>query len=88
MPEKIYLLGSYAWGKPDENSDLDLLVLLSNSDISKTQRASRAYRALRSYSNIPIDILVRTTEEFNFYAGVNGTLNNKISSSGRVLYDK
>ena len=31
-PEKIILFGSHAWGTPDEDSDLDLLVIVTQSN--------------------------------------------------------
>ena len=37
-PEKIYLFGSYAWGTPDEESDLDLLVVVKTSDEKSHKR--------------------------------------------------
>ena len=30
-PLKIYIFGSYAWGRPNEDSDLDLMVILEQS---------------------------------------------------------
>ncbi len=32
----IYLFGSYAWGNPDDESDLDLLVIMKASDEKKS----------------------------------------------------
>ncbi|VVB90639.1 Nucleotidyltransferase domain protein [uncultured archaeon] len=31
-PEKIILFGSYAWGKPDNDSDLDLFVIMESAE--------------------------------------------------------
>lgn len=31
QPEAIYLFGSYAWGEPNEDSDLDFMVILSSN---------------------------------------------------------
>jgi predicted nucleotidyltransferase len=35
-PYRIILFGSYANGNPNENSDIDLMVILDNNHISKT----------------------------------------------------
>ena len=40
QPEEIILFGSYAWGTPDKDSDLDLLIVVSDSDLSPARRAS------------------------------------------------
>jgi len=61
-PERIILFGSHAWGHPDENSDVDLLVVVSESDLPPPRRAARAYRCLREVP-VPLDILVKTREE-------------------------
>ncbi|MGL5724578.1 nucleotidyltransferase family protein [Cetobacterium sp.] len=31
-PKKIYIFGSYAWGTPNEDSDLDIMVILDKCD--------------------------------------------------------
>jgi predicted nucleotidyltransferase len=87
-PLKVYLFGSYAWGSPNDNSDLDILILLDKSDESRTRHSTRAYRAIRDYSFVPVDFLVRTTQEFNNYSSVNATLQNKILKNGKLLYER
>lgn len=61
-PERIILFGSHAWGHPDEHSDLDLLVVVPESDQPPPRRAARAYRCLREIP-VPLDILVKTRDE-------------------------
>jgi uncharacterized protein len=46
-PESIYLFGSHARGKPNAESDLDLLVIITKSSEKPIQRAVRAQRSLR-----------------------------------------
>ena len=41
-PETIYLFGSHAWGEPEAESDVDLLVIVKNSRQKPIQRAVRA----------------------------------------------
>jgi predicted nucleotidyltransferase len=45
QPETIYLFGSHAWGKSDEDSDMDLLVIVPESRENPIQRAVRAQRS-------------------------------------------
>ncbi|MBL7163610.1 MAG: nucleotidyltransferase domain-containing protein [Anaerolineales bacterium] len=87
QPEEIYLFGSHAWGAPDESSDLDLLIIVSHSDLSPPQRTSRAYRCLRGFL-MPIDILVKTCFEFNRFRDVYASLEAEILDRGILLYDR
>lgn len=84
-PERIILFGSHAWGTPDENSDLDLLVIVSESDLRPVQRAVRAYRCLRGL-NVPKDILVKTRAEVERMRRVYASLECEVLERGKVLY--
>lgn len=84
-PEEIILFGSRAWGGADEGSDIDLMVVVSESDASPTQRALRARRCLRGIS-VPKDVLVQTRTEFGAREGVRASLEHKVRQMGRVLY--
>ena len=61
-PEKIYLFGSYANGNPNEDSDLDIAVILNNEK-SKLDNI-RYIRYLLKDVNNPIDIVVYKIDEF------------------------
>lgn len=84
-PENIFLFGSHVWGTPNADSDLDLLVILSSSDISSTKRSTLAYRCLRDIP-YPLDILVKTREEVEKFAQVSQSLEHQILLKGRCLY--
>ncbi len=84
-PETIILFGSHAWGQPDENSDLDLLVVVPQSDQPAPRRAARAYRCLREVP-VPLDILVKTREEVERSRHVPASLVHEVLKRGRVLY--
>ncbi len=49
-PKEIYLYGSYAWGSPTEDSDVDFCVILSDSDKSQADRIRDGLRALKGIS--------------------------------------
>lgn len=55
QPEKIVLFGSYAYGKPKPESDVDLLVVMETSLRSRQQRLEIS-RAL-SPRPFPLDII-------------------------------
>jgi uncharacterized protein len=84
-PENIFLFGSHAWGTPNSDSDLDLLVIVSNSDISATKRSSIAYRCLRDIK-YPLDILVKTRKEIEKFSQVSFSLEHQILLKGKCLY--
>ncbi len=59
QPRKIILFGSYAYGKPHAESDVDLLVVMPASDVvNMAIRISLAFERLFSF-----DLIVRTPEQ-------------------------
>lgn len=86
-PVQIYLFGSYAWGKPTKDSDLDLLIIVSRSTKHTYERAVKGYRALRGMT-VSKDILVLTKREFEESAEDITTLCYKTKHEGKLLYAK
>jgi len=84
-PEQIWLYGSHAWGNPHDDSDVDLLVVLRDSDETPIRRAQRAHRCLRGL-RMPKDVLVETRQEVDRVKGLKTSLENTILSRGRKLY--
>ena len=84
-PEQVILFGSHAWGQPDKDSDVDLFVVVSNSDETPFQRGIRARRVLRGLDT-PKDLLVETRSELERRRSVVASLENLILKSGRQLY--
>jgi uncharacterized protein len=85
QPENIFLFGSHVWGTPTADSDLDLLVIVSTSDISSAKRSSIAYRCLRDIP-YPLDILVKTRQEVEKFSQIPASLEYQILSRGKCLY--
>lgn len=84
-PLAIYLFGSYAWGTPDKESDLDLLVVVESSDEKSYKRAISGHQALFGLC-ISKDILVHTKEVFEKRSHDRTTLEYKIKHHGRMMY--
>jgi uncharacterized protein len=84
-PENIFLFGSHVWGTPDRDSDLDLLVIVTESNLSSSKRSSIAYRCLRDIP-YPLDILVKTRNEIEKSAQIPISLEHQILHKGRCLY--
>ena len=86
-PEKIILFGSYAWGKPGPDSDVDLFIVKK----SKKRRINRE-RELRTklFGNKfpPMDILIYTPWEIEKRLLIEDFFIKDILGKGRVLYAK
>ena len=86
-PLEIYVFGSYAWGKPTEDSDLDLCVVVEDSIESRYKRPISGYDVLFGLK-IPKDIVVYTKEEFEKYSGDISNFTYKIRKAGKKIYAK
>jgi predicted nucleotidyltransferase len=84
-PLAIYIFGSYAWGHPDDESDLDLLIVIDKFKKDRFKTMSEGYTALRG---MPIfkDILVYSKDEFDTSASDSATLCNRIKREGKKIY--
>lgn len=85
QPEQVWLYGSHAWGKPHEDSDVDLFVILPHSDETPIRRSQRAHRCLRGL-RMPKDVLVETRQEVERVKGLQTSLESAIFTRGRRLY--
>jgi predicted nucleotidyltransferase len=88
-PEKIILFGSYAYGNPTPDSDVDLLVVIETND--KTKEIYRAVSKLLYPRQFPVDIIIRTPKEVE--EALKGGKDNaffirEILKKGKVLYDR
>jgi len=85
-PEAIYLYGSHAYGHPHRDSDVDLCVVVGNSDLPSHKRAIAAYRALRGLL-VPAEIKVVTREEFELRAQWLSSIERVVKEKGQSLYE-
>lgn len=83
-PTKIILFGSQAQGTQNENSDIDLVIVKKTVN-SKIKEANEARRALRSM-RMPIDAIVVSEEEFDFYKNCPNSVFCEADKKGVVLY--
>jgi predicted nucleotidyltransferase len=83
-PERIVLFGSYAYGKPTEDSDVDLLVLVRGG--KRIHNRAIAIRLAFDFP-FPLDLLVRSTEEFEHRITLGDYFLREIKQKGKVLYD-
>jgi predicted nucleotidyltransferase len=86
-PEKIILFGSYAWGEPTEDSDVDLLVIQKSKEPRKQRQI--ILRKKISSIGVPVDMLVYTPEEMKKSINENRNLFiEDIVRNGKILYEK
>ncbi len=84
-PESVYLFGSRARGDDDRDSDFDLLIVVSDSDLPGYARDRIALRSLRGL-RVPVDAIVLTREEYERKRGVVCSLPATVDREGRLLY--
>ena len=87
QPEKIILFGSYAWGKPNEDSDVDLFIV-KESYKGKLDRERELRRRLFGYDFPPMDLLVYTPKELKKRLGIKDIFISLIINNGKVLYER
>jgi len=87
-PEKVILFGSYAWGLPTEDSDLDIYVVTNDNFIPQnfrektavTLKVSRAIRSLQK--TIPIDIITHTRKMHQKFVELNSHFSQEVMQKG------
>jgi len=84
-PERIYAFGSQARGTPASDSDVDLLVVVPESDLPPYRLAQIAYRAVSPHLK-PLDIIVMTRGEFDSRKPARASLPATVLREGRLLY--
>ena len=84
QPNKIILFGSYAYGKPSEDSDVDLLVIMSFKG-RNPEKATEIWMATRP--KFPIDIMVRKPEEMKKRLAMGDFFLREITEKGELLYE-
>ncbi len=84
-PSQVILFGSYAYGTPTEDSDVDLLVVM---DISEEQAARQAVEIRKRIPRrFRMDLLVRTPRELAFRLAHNDFFLREIFERGEVLHE-
>ncbi len=86
QPEKVVLFGSYAYGTPTPDSDVDLLVVMETSAPS-VERYVAVSRLLRPRP-FPVDIIVKTPAELQDALDSGDFFMREIVSRGMVLYER
>ncbi|HWE02991.1 MAG TPA: nucleotidyltransferase domain-containing protein [Tepidisphaeraceae bacterium] len=82
-PARVILFGSYAYGCPTEDSDVDLMVIMRRG--SGASAATRIRLACpRSF---PMDLIVRTPAEIRRRIRMGDSFLKEVTSKGIVLHE-
>ncbi|GAB3289733.1 nucleotidyltransferase domain-containing protein [Hymenobacter humi] len=87
QPDRIILFGSYAYGTPTEDSDLDLLVIKGDDKRRKIDRIMEISGLAHSIPDAPaMDILVLNSTEEQRARQIRFIVEHKALRDGRQLY--
>jgi len=86
QPQAIILFGSYAYGAPTPDSDVDLLVVWE-SELPRLERYL-AVSQLLAPRPFPVDILVKTPDELARALAAGDFFLREIVDRGEVLYER
>jgi predicted nucleotidyltransferase len=83
QPELIILFGSYAYGTPRDDSDIDILVVLPFEG-KPTHKALEILKKINP--GIPLDLIVRRPEQIKERISNNDWFMREVFEKGRRLY--
>ena len=83
---RIFLFGSYAGGKPYNDSDLDIYIIMPDyADIREIDAMRLIRKAIRDKKTMPVDIVVSKESTFNKRKSLI-TIEHQIEKDGILLY--
>jgi predicted nucleotidyltransferase len=83
-PEKIILFGSYAYGKPHSESDVDMLIIMPTRN-----QLDQAFQIRWEVpAHFPMDLIVRTPTTMKWRLAQGDLFHTEIVTRGKVLYEK
>jgi uncharacterized protein len=92
-PFLVVLFGSYAYGTPGKDSDLDVFIVLNDDTIPATFNEKQAlYLSVSRYTRpiarqIPIDLMVFTKPMFEQFKAQKSSFSIEILNKGKILYE-
>ena len=87
QPDKIILFGSYAYGHPDRDSDIDLLIIKDTQE----RFIDRLFNVTKIASDpkrlTPLEVIVLTPEEIRERLQIGDQFLREALNKGEVLYE-
>ncbi len=92
-PYLVLLFGSYAYGTPHQDSDIDILVVTNDNFIPQTNKEhtdiylkiSRAIRPVKR--QVPVDLIVHTLPMYQKFIELNSSFAREITTNGKIIYE-
>ncbi len=90
-PDKIILFGSYAYGTPNEDSDIDLYIVTNDDFMPQSWREkSKVYLQYANQLNdiieqYPTDLIVHTRKMYEKFLNMDSMFSRKIFSQGKII---
>ena len=92
-PYLVFLFGSYAYGTPHEDSDIDLLVVTNDEFIPQTfKEKTNLYIAVSEHilnisKQVPVDLIVYTLPMYEQFLKTGSSFSKEILNNGIVIYE-
>lgn len=93
-PSKIILFGSYAYGIPEKDSDIDILVVTSDNFIPENYNIKMKLNLIVSMlisdikAKYPVDLIVHTIPMHQKFLSLGSMFSKEITQKGKILYEK
>ncbi|MBF0413438.1 MAG: nucleotidyltransferase domain-containing protein [Desulfamplus sp.] len=90
-PYKAILFGSYAYGKINEDSDIDLIVVMDKDEMPKTfNERLNNYSSIKKHfrflkNKVPMDLIVYTKPEWDNFIKADNSFTREILEKGTLL---
>lgn len=91
-PEKVILFGSFVYGNPTKDSDIDLYIVTKDDFIPKSydekwELVKKIYEALRDLRRVfPMDLIIHTKAMHKKFVKLNSSFAREINKKGLVFY--
>lgn len=85
-PEKIIFFGSYAYGKPKRNSDIDLFIV-KETEKRRIDRFCEVRKIIRDIKGVSVQPVVFTRDEIKKRIKIGDDFVKEILANGQTLYE-
>jgi len=85
QPSQVYLFGSRANGAVSLDSDIDLLLVIPETEESRLSRQLRAHEFVANIKAVSFDIFIYTKEEFDLWKDQLSSIPETALNTGREI---